>query len=73
MKRIFLAFLSGNTRLPPPGEILIVGMPPSPTLVPNPGRAVETHVPVPAMVLIVTVAARTSFEGGTDGLFGNSW
>jgi hypothetical protein len=61
MRRIFLALLSGNTRLKPSGLILHVGVPPRPTLVPIPVGAVVTQVPVPATVLIETDGDRVIF------------
>jgi hypothetical protein len=55
---IFLAYLSGITRLLPSDESLHVGMDPRATLVPNPERPVVTQAPVPATVLIDSVGVR---------------
>jgi hypothetical protein len=58
---IFFADLSGNKRVPPPGDILHVGMDPSPTLVPTPARPVLTHAPAPATVCINSVGDKVIF------------
>jgi hypothetical protein len=58
---IFFEDLSGNTRVPPPGDILHVGIPPRATLVPIPVRPVLTQVPVPATVCINSVGDKVIF------------